>query len=134
MGISKEVAVVPVPSVILHHDGNVGVGNQLFMYAGSYTIARQLNAPLFIHVPNDTDRKLGTHTRESVLDYFNLDPKFVNYIPHEKRISPVNSVKFDEVDWFNGRLPTDKVVIMDDYWESEVFFEAYKQEIGRAHV
>jgi hypothetical protein len=76
---------------------------------------------------------LGASIREPVLDYFALDQKFVTFISEVEDIVPANSYSFDMVAWFEQRLPSDKVVVMDDYFESEIFFEQYKEEIVKQY-
>ena len=139
-----------LPSVVF--DGSVGgLGNQLFRYAFAYTLAAQLKTDLYIEVntTNLLQRTFDSWRREFVLDYFQipfnayahddgdgqnnkarrvrvefLPPKSIANIPVHRRFSYTES-NYQHRD----PVPGDRVLVVDDYFESETFFAPHKWEV-----
>ncbi|XP_037047179.1 O-antigen biosynthesis glycosyltransferase WbnK-like [Bradysia coprophila] len=131
-----------------------GLGNQLFQYAAAYSIAKKRNSDIYICV-NGFDVNLkafissyySSEQRKYLLDHFN--------VPQDKLLFLYPSAnfkwnRFDEIQcgidyYLNGRkvenyivtevnvlagdLPDDKVLLIKDVFESDVFFAPDKLDI-----
>lgn len=131
-----------------------GLGNQLFQYAAAYSIAEKRNSDIYICV-NGYDVKLksfipsyySSEQRKYSLDQFNVPQDKLLYwyptanfkwnqfdvaqcgIEYYLNGRKIDSVVVNEVNVLNGNLPDDKVLLVKDLFESEIFFAAVKQNI-----
>ncbi len=130
------------------------MGNQFFQYAAALSIAKRRNCDIYICV-NGIDIRLKSITtpsyssvqRQYSLDQFNVpQDKLLYFYPSAKFYwnefdtdqcvidyyldnKKVDGFKVTEVNVLNNELPDDKVLLIKDLFESDVFFSADKQDI-----
>eukprot|EP00347_Sterkiella_histriomuscorum_P024171 403332059 len=105
-----------------------GLGYQMFRYAAAYSVARHINAQIWIYDPSDyedlsTDRTFGPEERDvMMLDFFNIEyGRVINkeehdyYLNDAVRLTDQNIIKpetFDHHQYF----------YIQDHFEYELFF------------
>jgi hypothetical protein len=107
-----------------------GLGNQMFQYAASLSLAKKLNSPIALFINrNILDLKDTSTSKRSVgLGYFS--------IPNVKKIIQKSSLKFfkdkiilvDDANFFDI-TEKNKLYRISDWFESEYFFENVKDEV-----
>ncbi|KAG4065472.1 hypothetical protein HA402_002706 [Bradysia odoriphaga] len=137
------------PPVIL--ETHFGLGNQLFQYAAAYSIARKRNSDLYICV-----EKANVHLTKNAPISMVFDPWDRTYglgrfkIPHDKILIKPNKnttcesllsaskhiPSFDATDEavVKCEIPVDTIVKVNGYFESEIFFHEYKEELLKMFV
>lgn len=133
------------PPVIL--ETMFGLGNQLFQYAASYSIARRRNSDLYIcltksDVPLNnrnvsTTMKFDPYDRSYGLGRFKIphDKLLIkpdgSHIKCESLLPPSNNLLFTANDEavVKCQIPADRIVKVNGYFESEIFFHQYKDEL-----
>lgn len=128
-----------------------GLGNQLFQYAASYSIARRRNSDLYICLRKE-DVPLNQNESKSM----NSNPWDRSYglgrfkIPQDKLlIKPIRSnvtceslIFGQNIPSFSANdeavvkcaIPADRIVKINGYFESEIFFHEYKEELMKMFV
>tara|TARA_Y100001968_G_scaffold333308_1_gene395391 strand:- start:2477 stop:3361 length:885 start_codon:yes stop_codon:yes gene_type:complete len=120
-----------------------GLGNQLFQYATAKSLALRLGVGLTLDLSWFIDNK-SQHT-QYILDRFKIDEQIFlpsQYIPRKVRIFLYKTIKFlslfgftlphiEEVDfkYTNKLLDINNPVILDGYWQNEIYFSKYRDEI-----
>ncbi len=133
------------PPVIL--ETHFGLGNQLFQYAASYSIARRRNSDLYICLENrdvpshqhnlSIPMKSNTYDRSYGLGRFKIPHGKLlikpdgSHVDCQSLISTANNLVFTANDEAVAKcqIPADRVVKMNGYFESEIFFHPYKEEL-----
>lgn len=134
------------PPVIL--ETMFGLGNQLFQYAASYSIARRRNSDLYIclkrsDVPlsyqnvstsiksNSYDRSYGLGMFKIPHDKLLIKPDDGSSVPCESLLSTSNNLLFTANDEavVKCEIPPDRMVKINGFFESEIFFHQYKEEL-----
>lgn len=126
----------------------------MFQYAAAYSIAKKRNSDIYICV-NGWDVRLKTflasyyssEQRKYALDQFNVPQDKLLYlypgadfkwnefdviqcsIDYYWNGRKVENVRINEVNVMNGELPDDKVLLVKDLFESDIFFASDKQDI-----
>lgn len=127
-------SIFPVPAVILTPSG--GMGDQLYRYAFSYSTSKNLNATLYLTVSNNdlaANRKFLPNQRLFTLDLFSI-PKNVKFLKEEliQAIPVAKRLHLNEVGpWRKAELPNNKVIIVEDYLQAEMYWIDYKEEIKK---
>lgn len=133
------VFYIPIPStstkVVILKLPKVGIGNQLFHYAAAYSLAKQLDAQLWI-MPKKTkgNKPFSVTDRNFMLHKFNINydrlitPSQYKYITllHNRVMvteSNFNSINKNKAQFFNIANNG------SDYFESERFFKNYSKEL-----
>lgn len=120
------------PGVLLKLRG--GIGNQLFLYACSYALAKEKNLPLYL-VSNSSarysqDRKFTFKQREFALDQFSI-PKITFYNGDDK-LKNIKIYTEQEVLAGNLKTPSKSQFIQlekDHFCQSEAFWIKFAQDI-----
>lgn len=128
------------PPVILQPVG--GLGNQLFQFSAAYTLARKRNSYLYICLPSEWKNSMkdgqltqfDANDRSILLWAFDISYKNVIMKNKAECKNMENDLKeklfADEKALLSpNTIPTDKVVFLSGYFESETFFKSYKNEI-----
>lgn len=115
---------VPLGTVIVPLNAEGGVGNQLFRYAAGYALAKKTNSKLYVIVKRGDGEKNLQHPFDGkiAIAQFKVDPKSFQY---KNRLNKAFAVKerVKEYNFFDlANKPNRKVLIIDDDFESEVFF------------
>lgn len=131
-----------------------GLGNQLFQYAAAFSIAKKRHSDIYICV-NGWDVSLKTFIasyysskqRKYALNQFDIPQDKLLYlypaanfkwnefdvlqcsIDYYLNGRKVENVLINEVNVMNGQFPDDKVLLVKDLFESEIFFASDKQDI-----
>jgi len=129
------------------------LGNQFFQYAAAYSTAKKRNSDLYICVPdkemilNETILTNSFKLRRYSLDRFNVPQNKLLFLDQPANVTGdqykrveccidyyVNGKKAEihvvnEKSILTGTLPDDKILRFGDYFESEIFFSAYKSDI-----
>lgn len=107
-----------------------GTGNQLFMYAAAYSLAKRLGAELWIkHQDNVIATTTNSAHRPYALSHFSI--KFDYEIgKRDKVISKTAPVLVKEDNFFNITADQGQVFILKAYFESHIFFEDCKEDIA----
>lgn len=130
---------------ILH---GAGQGNQMFMYATAYALARKTKQKIFIYVETDYKR---AKERPYVLDKFTLNRKYIKKVVRMDRIKNITLYKIINKMWglFFKLLPhhytliekekesrhlkeiplTYKNYILNGCFECSSYFDVYKEEL-----
>lgn len=132
-----------------------GIGNQLFQYAASYVLAKKTESKLLVIADQLLEKKGNNRNNERnfALSSFNIAKEQMLYkhqIPKEFSIfakinkkkgfntellknetkSKFNIVIVDEDNFFEiAKLKNNQVLVINEFFESEVFFEEFKDEI-----
>lgn len=131
-----------------------GLGNQLFQYAAAYSIAKKRNSDIYICLNGyDVISKsfiasyYSSTQRKYSLDQFNVAQDKLLYwypsanfkwnqfdvtqcgIDYYLDGRKVDSVIINEENVLQGDLPDDKVLLVKDLFESDVFFASDKEDI-----
>lgn len=118
-----------------------GLGNQFFQYAAAYSMAKKRNSDTYICLYgsnatlNATVSSYSAKKRKYMLNQFNVPQDKLRFgKPHCDIISYWDGKKVDNYSVTNSNvldkdLPDDKVLLLADYFESEVFFADYKADI-----
>ena len=114
---------------------HAGLGNQLFQYAAGLALSKRLNCPLALSISDNvldlTD--LSTSNRPIALTHFNIPnvkkferrhQKYLRFFKN-KNLKVNDSIFFDIKDH-------QKLYYMDDWFESEYFFESVKDDVRSA--
>lgn len=134
------------PPVIL--ETAFGLGNQMFQYAASYAIARRRNSDLYICLKKrDVPRNYQNVTILNKPDPFDRSYGLGRFkIPHDKLlIKPTGSrmacesllkgsknyltFTANEETMVKCQIPANRIVKINGYFESEIFFHEYKEEL-----
>ncbi|XP_021957345.1 O-antigen biosynthesis glycosyltransferase WbnK [Folsomia candida] len=128
---------LPPPGVIVEKVG--GLGNQLFIYACMYSLARKMGLPIYLEIPSarlfkpQSDPFYNFNARPFVLHKFRVfyDQAVEGWYSSDY---PLNRhvLRVDDRDLLyqaEKPLPSDKLIIIKDYCQSEVFFKDYIPEI-----
>lgn len=121
----------PIGTVIVPIQAGGGLGNQLFRYAAGYSLAQKTNSKLYIVVKRGKEEEELTHPFQGnlAIAQFRIDPKIFQY---KNRLNKafIYSEKVREYNFFElASKPNYKVLVIDDDFESEIFFKEYKQEL-----
>ncbi|CAL8117888.1 unnamed protein product [Orchesella dallaii] len=118
---------LPPSGVIVQTKG--GIGNQLFQYACSYALSRNLNRAFytwFITSRDPSTRQFQPENRDFALDYFNISiDNVVDETTHIKGLSLVNDEELLEGTFQN----TSSFLQQSGYCQSETYWAKYKDEI-----
>ncbi|CAL8117886.1 unnamed protein product [Orchesella dallaii] len=118
---------LPPHGVLVRTKG--GIGNQLFQYACSYALSKDLNRTLytwFIPSRDPATRQFHPGNREFVLDHFNIP--IDNIVDKTTRINGLASVNDKDLLERTFRNSSN-FLRQSDYCQSEVYWEKYKDEI-----
>ena len=132
---------------ILH---GAGQGNQMFMYATAYALAKKTNQKIFIYVETDYKR---AKERPYILDKFKLDTNLIKKVVHMEKIKNIPLYKILNKMWglYFKLLPnhyriieqdkesriwkeiplTYKNYILNGCFESSLYFDSYKEDLKR---
>lgn len=107
---------------------NFGLGNQLFLYAAGYALSRRLDAQLWMLFNEDTTKNVFiAQERSYSLDFF--DVKY-DFIIDEKEFLKIKSyTRVTEENFFEIGDINSRYFLIDDCFESEIYFINYKDEI-----
>ena len=126
------------------------VGNQMFMYAAAYSISKRLNRNLYID--NETafqlKKNISTYGLDEFENNYKIAPekfKFLNFSGYIKRkflikLDNIKSIKKfyiehknkDKITYFDDKFLHDSFadnLFLEGHFESEKYFEKYKDEI-----
>lgn len=137
----KENFSISEGSVVLRTVGRIG--NQLFEYASAYSLAKETDSKLYIYI--DTSERLTISTfnipKENIIlsnhynkIFFNQlfssydsnrAPNSITYQGKKLEIENVNDNNFFEL----SRKKNNKILIMNDYFQSPILFDQYKEEL-----
>lgn len=131
-----------------------GLGNQIFQYVAAYSLAKETNSSLIvlIETPEKNLKNISNNSRYYVLDKFNIKADEILFTNESikaryllklfnnenffrklnKKLSfSGHKVEFVDVTNFSSAAKTakNKIYIIDDYFESEIFFKKYSDEI-----
>lgn len=130
------------------------MGNQLFQYAAAFSIAKKRNSDIYICV-NGYDVKFKTfipsyyssEQRKYSLDQFHVPQDKLLYLYPSANFDwgefdvaqcsinyyldgrKIENIIINEENVINGELPEDKVLLVKELFESEIFFASDKQDI-----
>lgn len=113
-----------------------GIGNQMFQYAAAYSLAKRRNSDLYLCLEsnwesftnNDNLLHFDVTDRSFSLWAFSISyDKIILENGSETKNPETNFV--DEKSVFTNGVPDCGMVYLYGYFESETFFESYKQEI-----
>lgn len=149
-GANADMLLSKSPPVIL--ETMFGLGNQLFQYAASYAIARKRNSDLYICLKKSdvplrylnlpTSIKSNSYDRSYGLGMFKIPHDKLLIKPDgssvscESLISTSNNLIFTANDEavVKCEIPTDRMVKIHGFFESEIFFHQYKEELLQKFV
>lgn len=122
---------VPLGSVIVTLNSQGGIGNQLFRYAAGYALAKKTNSRLYVIVKRGEGEENLKHPFDGdvAIAQFRVDP---NSFQYKNKLNKAFAVKerVKEDNFFDlANKPNRKVLIIDDDFESDIFFKEYKSEI-----
>lgn len=137
------------PPVIL--ETHFGLGNQLFQYAAAYSIARRRNSDLyiciqskFVHLARNApitmkfypwDRSYGLGRfkipHDRLLVKRNKNVTCESLLPNWDHLPAFNVTDEDVV---KCKVPVDRIVKVNGYFESEIFFQDYREDILKMFV
>ena len=124
-----------------------GIGNQLFQFAASYSLAKKTNSELYIiEGVKEDEHALDPLDRSYILDYFNIEDKDIKFtnstfikIVHWLGTHQINNwlnetlfgiKSVNERSFFTYHKTKNRgVLIINDYFESEIYFKDFKDEI-----
>lgn len=113
-----------IGSVVIPLTAGGGLGNQMFRYAAGYALAKKTGSKLYIII-----REGKNHNRDIALSNFNIDK---NNIVYKNKLNKkfFKSKKVSENNFFElYHKKNYQVLIIDDDFESEIFFKDVKNEI-----
>jgi GR25 family glycosyltransferase involved in LPS biosynthesis len=101
---------------------NAGLGNQLFQIANGYALSKRHNKKLLIH-------SIWNGMSKSRPSYWRTFLKNVNtYLVHPRETKRIQ--KYKESNFGYSVIPKfSKSIILEGYYQSELYFEEYKEEI-----
>ncbi|ODM94498.1 O-antigen biosynthesis glycosyltransferase WbnK [Orchesella cincta] len=118
---------LPPPGVLVRTKG--GIGNQLFQYACSYALSKNLNQTLYTwYIPSKdpSTRRFQPGNREYALDHFHIP--IDNVVDGTSRISGLVSVTDEEL--LENRFDNSSSFLKQrEYCQSETYWRKYKKEI-----
>lgn len=131
-----KVVPSPSPSNITLYSGVIvkphsGIGNQLFIYACSYGLAREKGWPLYLFVKHFGGRKFRANQRDFALDQFHvplenlINSTLIKLIPAHK-LETVD----DETLFYRNLKGNATFVQHKGYCQSEQYWVRYKDEIN----
>jgi hypothetical protein len=135
-----------------------GTGNQMFQYAAAYSLAKSTDSKLYVVVDQESEKKgnITNLDRNFALGHFNIPKEYIIYKhkikkffrmqgdaflsgslsnPYlnsiKKRIKLFFNVTFvDDVNIFDfANKKNNQVLFLNDYFESEIYFESVKDDI-----
>lgn len=126
------------PMVIISTMGRVG--NQLFEYSAAYSLAKQTNSKLYLFIDDETQKTIlnfnipeeniiysNQYSKEFFnLLFSNLDAGRMSYHGKEINLLKVNDNNFFEI---AKQKNNNKILVMNDYFQSPILFNEYKQEL-----
>ncbi|MEK6734920.1 MAG: alpha-1,2-fucosyltransferase [Pseudomonadota bacterium] len=128
--------------VILDTKGRGRIGNQLFQYAASYALAKETNSKLYILVEDEKVKhgyakpNNGAYALEEVnIPKINIIYKTrynkIFFSLLRKKNFFIKTEYVNEGNFFRiiTKTKNNKTLIMDDWFESPIFFEKYKSDI-----
>jgi len=141
---------IPTGSILLKTQGRAG--NQLFQYAAAYSLAKETDSKLFLIV-NTNEAKAGYTKSQYALGEFNIPKENIIYTNKYNRLyfkliydyynnifikrlnKKILQIRYvGEINYFAyKKIKNDKIIVMDDYFESPVYFEKYKEELSKQY-
>ncbi|CAL8144891.1 unnamed protein product [Orchesella dallaii] len=125
------------PGVILEINSVSGIGNQLFVYACSYALAKRKNWPLYIHFPkqNLAFRQFQPNQREFVLDKFTIPLDNIIQLGVTQFPPGQSQLWLSDEDLLERKYnKTSNQFMQLDYsscCQSELYWKEYEQDIHR---
>lgn len=134
--------------IILKIKNNVGPGNQMFMYARAYSLAKKYNQKILI-----ISEISGYSVRQNILQFFNLDSEIVcgkihlDWTKNQYIFRFFRKLIFDiilKAPFFHqitqlakesrivqpcGDLKKGHVYVIDGYWECHEYFDEYRNDL-----
>ncbi|XP_035711999.1 O-antigen biosynthesis glycosyltransferase WbnK isoform X1 [Folsomia candida] len=123
------------PGIIMEKVG--GLGNQLFIYACAYSLSKKLGVPLYLEIPSarilnsQANPFYDSNARPYVLHKFRVfyDKAIEGWYTRGYPWSEDDVLRVNDRDLLYRPIPTNKLIIIQDYCQSEVFFEEYIPKI-----
>ena len=134
----KFQAIDPVGSVVVPLKADGGLGNQMFRYAAGYALAKKTNSKLYILVERGAKEKDKDNNDplkgNLMLGKFNIHKENIIYKNKiNKKI--FNKVIVRESNFFElTKNKNNKVLFIDDDFESEIYFADFKADILKMFV
>jgi hypothetical protein len=114
----------PIASVIVPLNATGGLGNQMFRYAAGYALAKKTGSKLYIMI-SDRD---GIN-KELTLSKFNIDENNIIYKNRLNRKLFKRTIVNEENFFDFYKKDNYHVLIIDDDFESDIFFKDVKADI-----
>lgn len=150
--------LLPFPSASVVVQPNGGLGNQMFQYAAAYSLAKKTESKLFIVIDKKSEEigNKNSSDRNFALSIFNIPREQIIYLNklnkyflelHNNLVTSGGQEKFsnlkkkvaklfrvyyvNDANYFEyyRQKKNKKTLFLNDYFESEVFFKDYKNEI-----